>query len=69
MDLSLIAFNTSLGASSSRKEAKYTAAFLSISTESQWVSLICLSSRFIKYSPSFFLRKLSLKKTPSNLRS
>ena len=60
MDLSLI-FQYSIW--------KYTAAFLSINNETQCVSLLFLSSRFMTYAPSFILGKTFLEKTPLNLGS
>ena len=67
MDLSLILHNTFWGTYSASKESKFTAVFLSINNKPQWVSLICLSSRFIINAPSFILGKLSLEKAPVNL--
>ena len=51
------------------KESKYTAVYLSIKNETQRVSLLCLSPRFITYALPFILGKLSLEKTPLNLNS
>ena len=67
MDLPLTLFNTSCGIYSIPKESKYTATFLSINNEAQCVPLLCLSSRFMTYAPSFILGKLSLEKTPLDL--
>ena len=70
MDLALILLNTSCGIYSIPKESKYTAVFLLIkSNEIQCVSLLCLSSRFMAYVPSFVRGKFSLEKTPLNLGS
>ena len=69
IDLSLILFNTSWGIYSIPKESKYAAVFLSINNETQCVPLLCLSSRFMTYAPSFNLGKSSLEKTPLNLGS
>ena len=57
-DLSLILLNTSCEIPSVSKEV--------INNETQYVPLLCLSSRFMTYAPSFILGKLSLKKTPLN---
>ena len=67
MDLSLISLNTSCGIYSLPKESKYTALFLSVNNETRCVALLCLSSRFMTYTPSFILGKLSLEKAPLNL--
>ena len=69
LDLSLILSNTFCGIYSITKESKYTAVFLSINSETQCVTLGCLSSRFIIYTPCFILGKLSLEKSPLNLGS
>ena len=69
LDLSLILSNTFCGIYSIKKESKYTAVFLSINSETQCVTLGCLSSRFITYTPCFILGKLSLEKSPLNLGS
>ena len=60
-------FNTSWGIYSVPKQSKYTATFLSINNETQCVSLLCLSSRFMIFAPTFTLGKLSLEKTSLNL--
>ena len=44
------------------KQSKYTAALVSIDNETQCVPLLCLSSRFMTYTSSFILGKLSLEK-------
>ena len=49
------------------KGSKYTAVFLVTNNETQCVPLLCLSPRFMTYSPSFILRELSLEKTPLHL--
>ena len=67
IDLSLILLNTSCGLYSIPKESKYTAIFLSINNETQCVSLLCLSSRFMTKAPSFILGKSSYEKTPLSL--
>ena len=51
------------------KEPKYTAAFLLINNETQYVPLLFLSSRFMTYNPSSILGKLFLEKTSLNLGS
>ena len=60
-------YNTSWGIYSVAKISKYTAAFPSINNETQCVSLLCLSSRFMIFAPSFTLGKLSLEKASLNL--
>ena len=57
-----ILFNTSCGIYSISKESKYTASFLSINNETQCVTLLFLSSRFITNAPPFILGKLFLEK-------
>ena len=54
MDLSL--YNNSGGIYSIRIVSKYTTAFLSINGETQCVTLLCLSSKFMTYA-SFFYSK------------
>ena len=66
IDLSLILLHTSKEINSIPKESKYTAAFLPIKNETQYVPLLFLSSRFMT---SFILGKLFLEKTPLNLGS
>ena len=61
-------FNTPCAIYSMSKESKQTAIFLSINNETQCVTLLCLSSGFMTYSPSFILGKLFLEKTPLNLQ-
>ena len=61
MDLSLILFNASCRMYSIPKEWKYVAVLSSINNEAQCIPLLCLSSRFMSYAPSFILRKLSLE--------
>ena len=68
-DLSFILFNTFWGIYSFPKEPEYTTVLLPTNNEIQWVILICLSSRFMTYTPSFILGKLSLEKKPKNLQS
>ena len=51
------------------KQSMYAAVFLSVNKETQCISLLFLSSKFITYAPSFILGKLSLEKTPLNLGS
>ena len=63
-DLSLILLKNSCRIYSIPKELKYTAVFPSINNETQCVPLLCLSSRFFTYVPSFILGKMSLEKTP-----
>ena len=53
----------------SKRIKKKTPVYLSINNETQWVPLLCLSSRFMNYASSFILRKLSLEKTQLNLGS
>ena len=67
IDLSLILFDTSRGITSILRELKYTGAFLSINNETQRVSLLFLSSRFITYALTFSLGKLFLEKMLLNL--
>ena len=55
-------FNTSWGLYSAPKKFQYTTAFLSINNESQRVLLLCLSSRFMTYAPTFIVGILSLEK-------
>ena len=69
IDLFLILFNTSWGIYSLPKESKYTAKFLSINNETQCMSLLFLSSRFITYAAFFIQDKLFLEKSPLNLGS
>ena len=45
------------------------AVFLSINNETQCVSLLFLSSKFVTYTPYFYVGKLFLGKTPLNLDS
>ena len=40
---------------SSPKESKYAAVFLSTNSETQSVPLLCLSSIFLRYAPSYIL--------------
>ena len=42
----------------------HAVVFLSINNEPQCVLLLCLSSKFITYAPSFILGKLYLEETP-----
>ena len=65
--LSLNLLNTAWGIHSIPKESKYTTTFLSINNETQYVPLLCFSSRLITFAPSFILGKLFLEKTPLNL--
>ena len=67
MDLSLILLHTFFEIYSIPNESKFTAVFLLINNGTQFVPLLCLSSRFMKYTSSFILGKLSLEKTPLNL--
>ena len=67
IDLSLILFNTTCGIYSIAKESKYTAVFVLLINKTQCVSLLCLSSRFMTYAPSFLLGKLILQKPLLNL--
>ena len=67
MYLSLILFDTFGVIHSIIKESKYTAVFLSINNETQCVPLLCLSSIYMTYAPSFILGKLSLEKMAINL--
>ena len=67
IDLSLVLFNTSWGKYSTPKESSYTVEFLSITDETQYVSLLCLSSRFMAKASSLIQNKLFLEKTPLNL--
>ena len=57
----MILFNTACGIYLIQKESKYTAVFLSISTETQCIPLL-LPSIFLTYAPSFILGKLFLEK-------
>ena len=59
----LFDFNTFWGIYSIPKESKYTAVFLSVNNEAQFVALLCLSSKFFTYTPSFS----SFEKTPLNI--
>ena len=67
-DLPSIFVNISCGIYSIPRESKYTAVSQSINHEIQSVPLLCLSSIFITYAPSFILGKLSLEKTTLNVR-
>ena len=67
IDLSSTFFNTSYGTYSIPKKSTYTEVFLSINDEKEYVTLLCLSSRSMTYTPSFILGKLSLEKTPLNV--
>ena len=69
IDLSLILFRTSLVIYSITKYSTYTLSFLSITNETQYVSLLCLSTAFMTYAPSFILGKLSFEKSRLNLGS
>ena len=69
MDFSLILFNTSCGVHSIPNKSKYTAVFLSINNRTHCVPLLCVSSRFMTYAPSFNLGKSSPEKIPLNLSS
>ena len=40
------------------KESKYITIFLAINSKTQWVPLLCVSSIFMAYAPSFILVKL-----------
>ena len=59
--LSLILFNTCYGIYSVPKESKYTAVFLSINNETQYVSLL-FCHRDLWHAPSLILDKLLLEK-------
>ena len=66
-ELSFILLYTFCGIYLIQVESKYTAVFLSVNNETQYVPLFCLSSIFMRYALSFILRKLSLEKILLNL--
>ena len=49
------------------KKSTYTATFSLRNNKTKCVPLLCVSSRFMTYAPSFVLDKLSLEKKPLNL--
>ena len=65
----LILFNTSCRIYSIPKESKYTAIFVSINNETQFIPLLWLLSRFMTCVPYSLLRKLTGEKAPVNLGS
>ena len=73
----MILSNNHWGIYSIPKESKYTAVFLSINNEIQYVNfgdkkskgLLLLSSKFIAHAPSFISGKMFFEKTLLNLGS
>ena len=62
--LSLILFNSFCGIYSILKVSKHTAICLTIDNEVHYVTLLCLSSAFITYTPSFILGQFTFEKVP-----